>query len=170
MTPSNQQMKATAPDQVTTRCLSPRPPVAYLFLVRQKRSARVNSSEAEAESWPAHLDALVAAPEHHTLLFENDAVRILDTRIVAGGRTPIHTHRWPAALYILRWSAFVRRDARGEISLDSRSVAALAKPPQALWTEALAPHSLENVGASDLHVISVEMKIPLAVGAGLKNA
>jgi len=128
----------------------------------------VNSSEAEF--WPANLDALVTAPEHHTLLFENDAVRILDTRIGAGDRTPIHTHRWPAALYILSWSAFVRRDARGEIILDSRSVAALAKPPQALWTQALAPHSLENVGTSDLHVISVEIKIPLPVGAGPKNA
>jgi hypothetical protein len=80
------------------------------------------------------------------------------------------SHRWPAALYILSWSAFVRRDARGEISLDSRSVAALAKPPPALWTEALAPHSLENVGTSDLHVISVEIKIPLPAGTGPKNA
>jgi len=34
----------------------------------------------------------------------------------------------------------------------------------------LAPHSLENVGTSDLHVISVELKIPFAVGAGLKTA
>jgi hypothetical protein len=48
--------------------------------------------------------------------------------------------------------------------------AALAKPPQALWTEALAPHSLENVGRSDLHVISVEIKIPLPVGPGPRNA
>jgi len=128
----------------------------------------VNSSEAEF--WPANLDALVAAPEHHTLIFENDSVRILDTRIRAGGRTPIHTHRWPAALYILSWSALVRRNARGEIILDSRSAAAPAKPPQALWTQALAPHSLENVGRSDLHVISAEIKIPLPVGAGPEDA
>jgi hypothetical protein len=124
---------------------------------------------SESDSWPEHLDALVAAPEHHALLFENDIVRMLDTRIKAGDRTPVHTHRWPAALYIVSWSSFVRRDASGEIVLDSRTVSSLAKSPQALWSEALAPHSLENVGASDLHVISVEMKHPLPAAAGAKN-
>jgi len=124
-------------------------------------------SEPKTESWPACLDALVAAPEHHTLLFENEAVRILDTRIPAGGKTSDHTHRWPAALYVLSWSQFIRRDAHGGITLDSRDVPALATSPQALWSEALAPHSLENVGTSDLHVISVELKQP---GTSPQNA
>jgi len=114
----------------------------------------------KTEFWQADLDALVAAPEHHTLLFENEAVRILDTRIPAGARTPAHTHRWPAALYILSWSQFIRRDAEGGVTLDSRDVPALGTSPQALWSEALAPHSLENVGETDLHVISVELKQP----------
>ena len=122
----------------------------------------------ESGSWPDHLDALIAAPEHHTLLFENDVVRMLDTRIKAGDRTPVHTHRWPAALYIVSWSSFVRRDARGEIMLDSRTVPSLARSPQALWSPALAPHSLENVGPSELHVISVEMKHPPPVAPGKK--
>jgi len=124
----------------------------------------------EPEPWPAHLDALAAAPGHHTLLFENDAVRILDTHIAAGARTPVHTHRWPAALYILSWSPFVRRDARGEITLDSRTVAALANPPPALWTAALPPHSLENVGPADLHLISVELKQPAPAGGTAAKA
>lgn len=118
------------------------------------------SASPENTPWPAALDALAAAPEHHTLLFENDAVRVLDTRIPAGGRTAVHTHCWPAALYIRSWSAFVRRDASGAVTLDSRTVPALAQPPQALWTPALPPHSLENVGTTDLHVISVELKQP----------
>ena len=116
------------------------------------------SDTNEEDAWPASLDALVAAPAHHTLLFENEAVRVLDTRIPAGGRTPIHTHRWPAALYVRNWSSFVRRNARGEVLIDSRNVASLGTPPTALWTSALPPHSLENVGQNDLHVISVELK------------
>ena len=124
-------------------------------------------NELKTEFWPPHLDALVAAPEHHTLLFENEAVRILDTRIPAGAKTGAHTHRWPAALYILSWSQFIRRDARGAVTLDSRSVPALATPPKALWSEALAAHSLENVGTSDLHVISIELKQP---GTSAQNA
>ena len=49
------------------------------------------ASSAPGTSWPPALDALVAAPEHHTLLFENSTVRVLDTRILPGGRTPVHT-------------------------------------------------------------------------------
>lgn len=37
-----------------------------------------------SEPWPEHLDALQASAEHHTLLFENEHVRVLQTRIPAG--------------------------------------------------------------------------------------
>jgi hypothetical protein len=33
------------------------------------------------QDWPAGLDALSAAPQHHALLFENEAVRVLDTSV-----------------------------------------------------------------------------------------
>ena len=124
-------------------------------------------TESLAESWPAHLDALVASPKHHTLLFENDSVRVLDTRIPAGATTAVHTHCWPAVLYFMSWSQFVRRDASGVTELDSRNVPDLAQSPQALWSKALAPHSLENVGTNELHVISVEIK---QLAGGAKNA
>ena len=109
-------------------------------------------------AWPDALDALVAAPDHHTLLYENDRVRVLDTSIRPGDQTPVHTHRWPAALYILRWSQFVRYDDKGAVLLDSRTVPALQTPPPALWSEPVGPHSLLNVGAADLRVITVEVK------------
>jgi hypothetical protein len=50
-------------------------------------------SEPNEQDWPEKLDALVAAPRHHFLLFENDAVRVLNTRIVPGDTVPLHTHR-----------------------------------------------------------------------------
>jgi hypothetical protein len=100
----------------------------------------------------------VAAPDHHTLLFENERVRVLDTRISAGDKTPVHMHRWPAALYVISWSHFVRYDDTGEEVLDSRNVPLLQNPPSAFWSEPLSPHSLENVGAETLRIISVEVK------------
>ena len=51
--------------------------------------------ETETWTWPASLDALAAAPESHRLLFENGAVRVLETRIASGQTTQVHTHRWP---------------------------------------------------------------------------
>lgn len=64
---------------------------------------------SSASLWPAELDALVAAPAHHRLLLENSRVRVLDTQIAPGQRTPVHTHQWPAVHYVLSGSAFVRR-------------------------------------------------------------
>ena len=109
------------------------------------------------QEWPEALGALIAAPKHHKLVFENDSVRVLDTSIAPRETTPLHTHRWPAALYIRSWSDFVRRDENGAIILDSRTIPAIA-PGSALWTPPMAPHTLENVGTTELHVIAVELK------------
>jgi hypothetical protein len=103
------------------------------------------------------LDAITAAPDHHDVLFENDRIRILDTRLPPDQRTPIHAHEWPAALYILSWSDFLRRDDSGAVLIDSRD-----RPPPAtgagFWIEPLPPHSVENIGSSDLHIIAIEVK------------
>ena len=123
-------------------------------LANEPMSGRI----ALAEAWPDELDALQAAPEHHTLLLDNAAVRVLDTRIPPGGRTAVHTHRWPGVLYILSWSDFVRRDATGQTILDSRTVPELRRAPTTLWTPPLEAHSLENVVTTELHVIAVELK------------
>ena len=108
--------------------------------------------------WPHEMDALIAAPRHHKLLFENEKVRVLDTFISPGELTEIHTHQWPASLYILSWSHFIRYDIDGNILLDSRDLAAPPSPNTALWSAALIPHALKNMGTTDLHVISIEIK------------
>ncbi len=107
---------------------------------------------------PPNLDALVAAPEHHKLLLENDAVRVLETRIEPGDTTRLHTHQWPATYYIIAFSDFVRRDGRGQVTLDTRQSGSKLQPGQATWSPPLGPHTLENVGKIALHVISVEIK------------
>ena len=116
------------------------------------------SGSHESARWPEELDALVAAPGHHTLVFETEDVRVLDTLIRAGERTPVHTHRWSSVMVVLSWSPFVRYDDGGEVLVDSRTVPALASPPQVLPSDPLPPHALENVGSYDLHVISIELK------------
>jgi hypothetical protein len=109
-------------------------------------------------TWPAELDALIAAPKHHKLLLENETVRVLDTLIRPNEITALHTHKWPATLYILSWSDFVRYDDKNNIVVDSRNFDKSPVPSSAFWTEPLAPHRLENVGNNDIHVISVEIK------------
>jgi hypothetical protein len=109
------------------------------------------------EEWPSELDALTAAPDNHKLLFENDNVRVLETIIQPGQTTPLHTHCWPAALYFLSSSDFLRRDEDGSVTLDSRN----SPPPTqgtALWIPPLPPHTLENIGMTEIRIIVVEVK------------
>ena len=113
---------------------------------------------AASQHWPPELDALIAAPRHHRLLFENDRVRVLDTRIAPGDTVPLHTHRWTAVHEIKSWSDFVRRDADGKVLVDTRGRPAPASLPHIVWSEPLPPHTLENVGSTELHVVSTELK------------
>jgi len=108
--------------------------------------------------WPESLDAMSAAPAHHRLLLENERVRVLETRIEPGDTVPLHTHRWPSVYHILSWSDFVRRDAEGQVLVDSRTPGSTIEPPSAVWSEPLPPHTLENVGSQPIHLVSVEIK------------
>jgi hypothetical protein len=112
----------------------------------------------QPELWPDELDALTAAPQHHNLLFENEYVRVLNANIPASQITALHTHRFAASNIVISWSDFIRYDAEGNVLLDSRSMGKTVEPHSALWSEPLGPHSLKNVGANDLHIISVEIK------------
>jgi len=118
----------------------------------------------DRESWPMSLDARVAAPEHHEILLENEYVRVLDTRIAPGERTPLHTHRHPSVFYVLSWSDFVRYDAAGAVLLDSRTMDTKPEAGTILWSDPLGPHRAQNVGNGELRVIAVEVKSPLQGG------
>ena len=113
------------------------------------------SETAASSTWPADLDALIAAPEHHRLLLETDRVRVVETRIPPGERTAVHTHAWSGVQVVKSWSDFVRYGPEGEVALDTREVASAI--PEALWTEPIGPHAVENVGERDLVVVAVEL-------------
>jgi quercetin dioxygenase-like cupin family protein len=104
------------------------------------------------------LDAMTAAPDHHWILFENDHVRVLDTRLGPGDTTPVHTHSWPSVLYVLRWSDIVRCDPKGNVLLDTRTAETRPEEGATLWSGPLPPHSATNVGTEELHAIAIELK------------
>lgn len=114
-----------------------------------------NNSEQELDD---ALDAMNAAPDHHKVLLENERVRVLDSWIKPGGQTPVHTHRWASVLYILGTSDFVRCDEEGNVVFDSRNAPVDIKTGMALWSPPLQPHSVRNVGDTEIHIISVEIK------------
>jgi hypothetical protein len=111
----------------------------------------------ERWDWPDELDALIAAPEHHRPVLENEHVRVLETVIAAGEMTAVHTHRWPNVQYVVSSADFLRRDGDGKVTHDTRAAGA-PTPTTVLWSDPIPPHSLENVGDSELRVIMVELK------------
>ena len=69
--------------------------------------------ETDEKEWPPHLDALVAAPANHRLLFEDDSVRVLEVTVEPGERENLHHHRWPSIMVVLARPNYRNFDADG---------------------------------------------------------
>jgi quercetin dioxygenase-like cupin family protein len=95
-------------------------------------------------------DAAKVASENYSLLLDNDSVRVLDVRVAAGAKVPLHSHPDHVA-YVL---------AGGKLKLthpDGTAAEIEASAGQALFIPAEA-HATENVGSSEVHVVIVELK------------
>jgi quercetin dioxygenase-like cupin family protein len=113
---------------------------------------------APEQEWPDALDAMVAAPDHHEVVLENERVRVLDSRIKPGETVPVHTHRWASVLNILGTSDFIRYDAEGIAVFDSRTADSQVQAGAVVWSPPLQAHSVQNVGENEIRVISIELK------------
>lgn len=95
------------------------------------------------------LDPAVTNPDHYTVVFENERVRVLEYRDEPGESTTPHAHP-DSVMYTL--SAFRRRlvsgDVQREVELDAGIVG---------WLPAQEHHG-ENIGTTPTHVIFVELK------------
>ena len=107
----------------------------------ENRKTQLNKQPTES------LDAIVAAPAQHKVIFENEQVRISDFRVKPGEIVPVHTHRWASVNYVLSLSDFLSYDGDGNLKLDSRTGtsdikqgAVFCLPPFPL------PHSVKNFG------------------------
>jgi len=49
-----------------------------------------------ASAWDPALDAVIAAPRNHKVLFENDRLRVLEVTLEPNEEEPVHHHRWPS--------------------------------------------------------------------------
>jgi hypothetical protein len=94
-------------------------------------------------------DPTVTNPDHYTVVFENERVRVLEYNDLPGDRTTPHRH--PDSVMVTL-SDFDRRltmgDQRRDVSLSSG---------QAAWLPAQS-HAGENIGSTATHTIFVELK------------
>jgi hypothetical protein len=132
--------------------------ITWRMTMQESGFRKRDATPSQPWVWPETLDALVAAPRHHRLVYENERVRVLEVRIGSGELVPVHTHRWPGVLHVQNWSEHVRRDEGGTVTFDSRQAGSPPKAPFTAWCEPLPPHSVENVGTGELLVLSIELK------------
>jgi hypothetical protein len=121
-------------------------------------SSEFPAAAKQAWEWPDSLDALLAAPGNHSLLFENDRVRVVQTRILPGHSTPVHTHRWPSVMFVFASSDLVRFDDLGSVLMDTRRSVEPPSLNSPVWLEPLPPHSVKNVGDAEFRAVQVEIK------------
>jgi hypothetical protein len=55
-----------------------------------------NRTDLDPSTWDPALDAVVAAPKHHKVIFENERLRVLEVTLEPNDEEPIHHHRWPS--------------------------------------------------------------------------
>jgi hypothetical protein len=109
--------------------------------------------------YPDSLDALVAAPAFHRVLFENERVRVLEVTVPPHTREPLHTHRWPSVMYRELSCPLRYFDASGKVLHESpKPYQQGATNARARWQEPEAPHAVENMGDVTDRFIRVEYK------------
>ena len=97
-----------------------------------------------------HSDIMEVAPKGIKVLFENDRVRVLDSRHEPGEIEPEHSHP-PYVIYVLS-------DASQKITTpDGKVVEKHLKAGQVLWSEAVT-HSVVYTGKTEAHILAVELK------------
>jgi len=107
--------------------------------------------------WPRELDALIAAPNSHRLLFENDRVRVLEIVIEPGAREPEHTHPWPSVM-IVDQPARIRYYEHGVPTFESPAEVTPKPTRTASWMDPEGPHSVENIDFTPYHALRVELR------------
>jgi len=109
--------------------------------------------------WPPELDAVIAAPDNHKTLLENEIVRMLEVTVAPGEVEPLHHHRWPSVLYIQSAGDFIDLDAQGNTIFDTRKLDTPLQFPLTMWKESEAPHSVVNLSDdTTIRLIRVEIK------------
>jgi predicted metal-dependent enzyme (double-stranded beta helix superfamily) len=104
--------------------------------------------------WTPENDALIAAPQNHKLLFENDEVRVLEVTVPPGVREPLHTHRYPSVLYYIS-AAHMKEYSPGMAPVDHPR----KEDGAVVFLPIGPPHQMENLETNKtLRAIRVELK------------
>lgn len=103
---------------------------------------------------PEALDGVIAAPENHEVVFENERVRVLRVTIQPGELENQHTHKWESVFTIMSLPEITYYNEAGEVCATGRGRAEGVP----FWLGREGMHAVENHGDKPLEAIRVELK------------
>jgi len=102
--------------------------------------------------WVLAQDPIKAAPATHTVVLENDKVRVIDFHLKPGEKAAMHSHA----------ARITEVLSGGRIKVTSpagKSDERILRTGDIGWREA-ETHAVENIGKTSIHVRTVELKEP----------
>jgi quercetin dioxygenase-like cupin family protein len=97
-------------------------------------------------------DPVKASPQYYKVLLENDQVRVLEYRLKAEEKEPMHSH--PAGV------VYVLSGAKLKFTYpDGRTEERAAATGETIWRDPTT-HTVENVGDTEAHAIAIDVKTP----------
>ncbi len=109
--------------------------------------------------WDGSHDAMQASTKNHTVLFENDEVRILEVTINPQEKEDFHTHRWKSVFIVDALADMRYFGPQGEIQYERKAPPADAFCTSVTWKEPEGLHAIENLSHDRvIHGIRIEMK------------
>ncbi|CAM3856495.1 hypothetical protein [Parendozoicomonas haliclonae] len=117
----------------------------------------VLATEDEASTQSDPLDAVIAAPDSHKVLLENESVRVLRVIIEPGVKEPVHIHKASSVM-------IVDQPAQIKYYGESDQLIFMTKPtdgkshqnPQ--WLDPEGLHSVENIDNKVYKAYRIEIK------------
>jgi len=95
-------------------------------------------------------DVVKVAPDSHTVLLENDQVRVLKVDMKPGQKVPMHSHPHNVIYYLT--DGILRLT-----SADGKTEDRRVKAGTVVWSEA-SKHAAENIGPAEFREVQIELK------------
>jgi len=117
----------------------------------------ISMDGSDPATWDPTQDALVAAPENHTVLYEDDLIRVVSVSVPPGTTEKAHHHRFPSVFVIDRmvklrdYNGLTNKEIPLPLPKDIDFPITVKFSPQPL-------HYVENFDTKPFHATRIEFK------------
>ena len=120
------------------------------FLLLMQEIALIPASQQKLSKIREN-DATIAAPNAHRIVYENDSLRILESRLKPGQFVPFHTHQWDNIILIIQGSRFRCDD--GENIIEEEWLPSIEQVEGNFHA-----YSYKNIGLTEFRALVFEFK------------